>query len=293
MSQHLGLSELAQFAEGTLPEPRAERAREHIAQCRSCMAEYVDAVRYRAAWLADAEAFQLDGEFRELAGAKVRPGGASPGHRRRRRRARAIVFLAAAAGIVIGFATIRPSDPSPTLGFALDPAVLEATSRSSERGLVLPGAEHDADRVRPELRSGPSTTSSQLDEELRKAISRYEQGARDAGSGARVVAALLAGGEIETARDYARESLGRFPNAIPLLVFAADADYRANDLAGAEALLRRALHVAPHDPMVALDLGLVLRRLGRSAEARELLARAAGSRVASLAARASRELAAS
>jgi tetratricopeptide (TPR) repeat protein len=293
MNEHLELSELAQFADGTLPESRAARARAHITQCRSCMAGYADAVRYRAAWLADADAFRLDGEFRALANATHGAGGTSPGHRRRSGRTAGFALLAVAAGLVITFAVLRPSDPSPTLGFPLDPAVHEATSRSSERGLVLPGAEHDADRVRPELRSGPPATSRELDEELRKAIALYERGARDAGSGARVVAALLAGGEIETARDYAREALHRYPDAVPLLVFAADAEYRLNDLAAAEVLLRRALQRAPRDPMVALDLGLVLRRLGRDTEARGLFAGVVDSPVSALSARARRELAAS
>src|SRR5262249_10505830 len=63
---HIDLPVLAQCAEGALPEDAARSVRDHLAECRSCLAAYVDAVRYRAAWLADPQAFQLDAEDRAL-----------------------------------------------------------------------------------------------------------------------------------------------------------------------------------------------------------------------------------
>jgi putative zinc finger protein len=65
---HIELSTLAQCADGTLPEIEARTVREHLAECRSCLAAYVDAVRYRAAWLADSDAFRLEGSDRALVG---------------------------------------------------------------------------------------------------------------------------------------------------------------------------------------------------------------------------------
>jgi hypothetical protein len=41
-------------------EGEARTVRDHLAECRSCLAAYVDAVRYRAAWLIDPRAFRLD-----------------------------------------------------------------------------------------------------------------------------------------------------------------------------------------------------------------------------------------
>src|SRR5262245_46362235 len=66
VDEHIELSALAQLADGTLPEGEAQEAREHLGECRSCLAAYVDAVRYRAAWLADTQAFQLEGEDRSM-----------------------------------------------------------------------------------------------------------------------------------------------------------------------------------------------------------------------------------
>jgi tetratricopeptide (TPR) repeat protein len=255
------------------------------------MAAYVDAVRYRAAWLADADAFRLEGDFRGLARASSGSAEAARSATPRGRSRRAFAVLVSAALLAAIVAGLRPLGSASSMGFKLSPAVLEASAQSSARGLVLPGAEAYADRVRPELRSGPSAGSLALDRELKAAIEVYERGSRDPAAGARVVAALLANGEIEAAGDYAREGLRLHPDAVPLLVFGADARYRANDLAGAEALLRRAADRAPRDPLVALDLGLVLRQLGRSDEARRALQRASGTHVAPLSARARRELA--
>ncbi len=290
MNPHVELTELAQCADGTLSETRAARVREHLAECRSCMAAYADAVRYRAAWLADPGSFRLEGDDRRLAREESLAAWSADGTRRGRfplfrvALASAVVLMGAIVGL-------RAMNAAPTLGFKLSPAVLDAAARSSALGLVLPGAEDHADQFRPELRSGPPSSSLELDAEVKSAVGDYERGSRGPVSGARVVAALLATGEIDAARDYARECLRQHSTAVPLLVFAADAAFRANDVGGAEELLRRAAREAPRDPLVALDLGLVLRQQGRDAEARGLLSRAAEARVAPLAARARRELA--
>lgn len=290
MNAHPELADLAQCADGTLSETEAVRIRRHLTDCRSCTAAYADAVRYRAAWLADAEAFQLDWSDRRIARGALREGaGASQRWPRALRLGAAL--LASAVVAVFAVAAYQALNAAPTLGFRLNPAVLEAAGQSSARGLVLPGAEKHADRFRPELRAGPPSSSLELDREMKAAVGSYESGLQGPDASGRVVAALLAVGEIEAARGYAREGLRRYPTAVPLLVFGADADYRANDIRGAEELLRRAADRAPRDPLVALDLGLVLRRQGQEDEARRLLSRVADSRILPLAARARHELA--
>lgn len=291
MNTHEDLAALAQCADGTLSESDATRVRMHLAECRSCMAAYTDAVRYRAAWLADSEAFRLDREFRQLALDPARGGASAPAPMRRRPQSWAVALGFAAAALAVSIALIRPGNPRPSLGFTLGPAVSAAGARASARGLILPGAEAYADQIRPELRSGQDGSSLVLELEVKAAVDEYEHGTRGPEAAARAVAALLAAGEIEAARDYSRECLRRYPKAVPLLVFSADAGYRANDLGGAEELLRRARKIAPRDPIVALDLGLLLRERGRNAEAAQLLAEVAGDRLAPLAARARRELA--
>jgi len=285
---HVDHERLAELVDGTLPPWQASMVRFHLTECRSCMAAYADAVRYRAAWLADRPALASDDEA--LRWARSGPKFRSAADRTWVQSVKRVLPIAAAAAFVMWLAASQLAGGAPSLSFELRPAVRDAAERSSARGLVLPGVADGADRSRPELRSGQAATSPRLEREVRDAIERYERNGTNADAGAGVVAALLATGEIDAAREYARECLRRFPGHVPLLVFASDASYRSSDLPRAEELLREAARRAPHDPVVTLDLALVLRQTGRDREARELLMRVTKSRLPSLAARASREL---
>src|SRR5262245_38753151 len=74
-ASHIGLEDLALLAEGRLKPEQAARLHEHLAECRQCTAAYADAVRYRAVWLAESEAFVPP---RELIGAGVAVGPGEP-----------------------------------------------------------------------------------------------------------------------------------------------------------------------------------------------------------------------
>ena len=287
---HIDPLDLAQCADGTLPEEEARSVRDHLAECRSCMAAYVDAVRYRAAWLADTNSFRLEGADRSMLGTAgpVEPVGTKPSGRPPALGALALVG-AVAVFIVVSVQFMGPSG-TPTLGFQLDRATLEATAWSTAGGLVLPGTEARAADPPPDRRSGAGSSSLELEAELKTVIDAYEAGGRDAESSARVVASLLANGDVTAANDYGREALQTHPDDVRLLVFAASARIRSNDLPEAEQLLRRAIRRAPRDPIVALDLGMVLCAQGRGAEAKRWFERAAASKVAPIAARARREL---
>jgi len=288
-SPHLEAELLAQLAEGTLDEPEATAARQHLAECRSCLASYADAVRYRAAWLADPEQFRLEGSEARIA-RSLFPGSATPARSAKRPLAPRLALAGVAAALLVSIwipFSNRTRDP----GVALDPVVARALSQSSAQGLVLPGAEQWAAAPRPENRSGTESTSLALERETREAVAAYEREAGDLAACSRLVAALLAGGEVETASDYVNEGLRSHPDAVPLLIYAAEARLRMNQLPEAEQLLRRAERKAPADPLVALDLGLVLRLSGRTDEAHASLERAARSRHAQIALRAQRELA--
>jgi tetratricopeptide (TPR) repeat protein len=287
---HIGLSALAQCADGTLPEDEARTVREHLAKCRSCLAAYVDAVRYRAAWLVDSQAFRLEGGDRALAGLPRSADRSAAESRRSPGAFRRIALVASVAALVAVSVRIAHGPDAPSLAFRLDPATLDATVRSAAGGLVLPGAAAHADGTLPERRSGPASSTLELEAEVRAAIASYEGGSRGPDAAARLVAALLADGDVAAANDYAREALQAYPDHVPLLVFAAAAKTRANDLPGAERLLRRASRRAPRDPVVALDLGMLLCRSGNGADPRRWLEQAAASRAAHVAARARREL---
>jgi tetratricopeptide (TPR) repeat protein len=290
VDEHIELSALAQLADGTLPEGEARVAREHLGECRSCFAAYVDAVRYRAAWLADSQAFHLEGEDRSLVEPDRREGRSKERGRGGGGKIPRFAPLASIAALLAVLILVRAHTAAPTLGFRLPPATLEASARSAADGLVVPGADLHADGPRLEQRSGATQRSLELEAELKAATDAYEAGSRSPTASARLIAAFLADGDIAAANDFSREALRVHPNDVPLLVFAAVASSRANHMDEAEKLLRSAIRRAPNDPIVALDLGMVLCRQGRVDEARKWLKRAAASKVAPLAARAQREL---
>lgn len=289
MSVHPDPESLAELAEGTLERDAARALREHLAACRPCTAAYVDAVRYRAAWLARPELFARAPEAARrvlaLRRARRRERWPHPGR----------VVAAVAAGLVIAFAaalTIELAGRAPMTHLALTPAVLAASERSSSLGLVLPGGERLADRPAPAYRAGFERPRADLEREVDGLVEHYERGDRSPAQAARVIEGLLAIDDLEAARAYAREALRNLPDDVTLLACAAVASYRSNDLAGAEQSLRRAQARAPGDPVVSLDLGLVLRARGSTRESAALLARAARGPSAPVAARAARELSA-
>jgi hypothetical protein len=198
--------------------------------------------------------------------------------------------MAAALAIVAGIVWLSSAHRAPTLGFTLPSAVRAASEWSSSRGLVLPGGERLADQPAPGLRSGDAELPPGLEREVDSLIAVYERGIRTSDVAVQVVQGLLALGDLGAARNYAREGLGRWSGDVALLTSAADVNYRASDLRAAEGLLRDALERAPRDPLVALDLALVLRQQGDVKESTALLARAARGSSPPVAARARREL---
>lgn len=283
MNAHPDLETLAELADGSLAPTSALELRVHLARCRSCAAAYVDAVRYRAAWLARPELFAArdpDGARADVVAGRRVPGWSG-----------VATAAAAAAVIVVGTLRVVSGAQAPTLRFPLTPAVLAASERSSSRGLVLPGGERLADRPAPTYRSGFEAPSVALEHEVDALLARYERGDRSAPAATRVVAGLLAIDDLEAARVYADEALQQSPRDVALLTCVADVHYRDNDLPSAEQLLRTAIARAPRDPIVDLDLALVLRARGELAESRALLQRASNSASAPIAARAQHELA--
>src|SRR5262245_23071624 len=87
--RHPREEDLAALADGRLGAGEAEPLRRHLAACRSCLAAYSDAVRYRAGWLTSPRAFEpsrglvdrgMDvarnaGAARGAASVRVGPGG--------------------------------------------------------------------------------------------------------------------------------------------------------------------------------------------------------------------------
>lgn len=291
MNPHVDLETLAALAEGALGPDEAAAVHSHLATCRSCTAAYADAVRYRAAWLAKPGAFAPStAEARALARSVGRALGLPAPPPRRRAMPAWLAAAAVLAVVFTGASWLAWDRRPPAAGLELPPSVRAATEVASSRGLVLPGGERLAGRPAPEMRSGSGEVTPELEQQASALQQSYESGRRSADDTAVLVAALLAVSDVDGARTYAREGRRNHPRDVRLMLLNAAALQRDNDVAGAEAQLREAHRRAGGDPVVALDLALVLRQRGQAEEARELLQRVARSRVAPLAERAKREL---
>jgi len=291
---HVNLEDLARLADGTMEPREATALHEHLARCRSCTAAYAEAVRYRAAWLANPSAFR---PTRALVDAGLRsrsqdtsiehPVRTAPSSRVRRNRwiaAGAMITLVAAVAIVVGVVRMDRRIASPDLPAPIR-AALEA---SSARGLVLPGGERGAIRASPIDRSGGTGAVS---EPVKQAIEAYERGLRTSEQTYVVGAGLLAGGQLDAARGYVEEGLQHHPNDVPLLVLSADVAYRASELPSAERALRQALATRPRNAVVSIDLAIVLAESGHTQEAERLFRNVARGSAEPLAERARQELA--
>jgi len=287
--KHLTGEQLGELVEGTLTRERAAAYHLHLADCAGCAAAWADAVRYRAAWLRQPGQFGL---AKGVAAHLARDSG--PSARPSRTPATLRLWLPAArvatAVVAVGAWALHPWRATPTLGFDLPPAVRASIESSSARELVLPGGERHADRAAPGKRSGAISGSLGLTHEVAELTARYEGGERSADGTTRLVAALLACGDLEAANAYAREGLRAYPADVRLLVLMAELRYRASDLVDAERHLRTAARIAPGDPVVGLDLALVVSERGDAAEARKWFERVAASGPPPLAARARQEL---
>jgi tetratricopeptide (TPR) repeat protein len=294
VSRHLSVDEIAVLAEGEIGARERDAALGHLATCRSCMAVYADAVRYRAAWLARPDLFRTPETLVRFALEALRRDDAPPTRRTRPPASIAPMVAVAAAFVIIAglgfgwglFGRGRAGDKE------LPAPIRAALETSSATGLVIPGGERGADTPPPELRSGDAVAPPDLATAVEQARTRYESGHRAPEDGYAVAAGLLALGQLDAARGYSDEARRRAPEDFRLHVLAANIAYRSSDLAAAERELRSALEIRHGDPVASLDLGLVLAEQGQRDAAIDVLTTLAPGGSDPLSTRARRELAA-
>lgn len=253
---HLSVDHLAALAEGGVRSEEASVTR-HLARCRSCMAAYADAVRYRAAWLASPGLFETP---------PVRPTPTARAWQVKAARpllAAGLLMLFGWGGyLVLPRPQAVPGNPQPIA------SVLE---QASSLGLVYPGGEAGAAPTGAPYRSGAIVRDG-AQRVLDSLLACYERTPpRSSADLYLFSSALAAGGRMDLARDYVAEAREARPGDPRFLVLAAIIARHDEDHAEAEALLREARQLAPRDLTVALDLGIVLAEKGARAEAESLL----------------------
>lgn len=267
-NDHLDPNDLAALAEGvTLADAPALQC--HLAQCRSCLAAYAEAVR-----VAHTRALR-PGDFAvppDLLGVALAAG------RRPRTpvRARPLRWRPAAAALVavgaIALAVIMLQGPQGgRLGRDDIAMISQLVADQSVTGPLLPGVvTAEGLATAPVYRSG-ATGVPQLERVLREAARGQGSSPRNARQAYWLSAGHLAVGQVGTAADLVRLARQSFPQDQPLLVLEGITAYRASELGRAESLLREALRRDPADAVARFDLAVVLVDAGRGWEARQLI----------------------
>jgi hypothetical protein len=265
---HLSPEEIARLAEGQTPPESAEPLLHHLSRCRSCMAAYVEAVRYRAAWLAAPEAFKPPEEL-VAAGVRVRFPPPTPGRTNSRWRR----WIPAAAGLLVVAFGARWAWLAANAPIEMSREVRARLAAESTSGLLLPGVRTLNTDVGPPTRGAESTdgavpSSDSLNAQFGRLKTEYRAGSSTAREAYRFCATQLAASGPNTASASVAEALRDSPDDRDLHVLGAAIAFRQDDLAGAEHLLRQVLERDAGDALVRLDLALVRQARGDTAGVR-------------------------
>ena len=272
--QHVEYEEIARLAEGRVSPEQAEPMLAHFSQCRSCMAAYTEAVRYRAAWLAKREAFEPPRDMLER-GRAVLSG--APHHRPALPR-RVFQVAAPVAAVLLVLVIIGRLGRQPTeAGQGLPPPVAQALAkRTLEGGLFVPGTEAVRVDAPDTLRSSPDLTvlvTKDLEDSLHAVYTQARAGRPRERAGFCFASALTARGSEREALEVVQRLLKDDPRNCACMSLAANLEYGRSQLDLAERHLSTALAAGCRDDVTQMNLGIVKLTRGDTAEARGIFER--------------------
>jgi hypothetical protein len=140
--------------------------------------------------------------------------------------------------------------------------------------VVLPGGEPYVGAGGRVFRSPNNGSERRLAPSLKTLVEEFLAGSRSPDVAYWLVAGYLASGDLRTASVYVATARERFPRDPRLQILDAAAAYFRRDYERSESLLRGVIGSGVRDPLAGiaeLDLALVLRDEGKTAEARQLL----------------------
>jgi hypothetical protein len=302
---HPDIESLGRLVDGRAKPQEATALRTHLARCRGCMALYAEVVRIRADTLASHIDLQVSPELIALGKSLGPRTGRSTAARRgpmlrhgARRRiptlrlgATTIVVVLLAAGLNWLGRGARPpgGDPPP----AVVASVRAAIAAASCRGLVFPHVDGLPDSATGNYRGGDASAALQLGEAVEQLVAARERRPDSPAVTYWLAAGMLAQNRLDGARLALAERRQRFPRDESLAILEAILAHREGKPRAAAALLRLILTRHPDSGLARLNLALVQRELGRTAEATALFRLVRDSCPGTpLAQRATRELAA-
>lgn len=283
---HISEEDLALLIEGKLAPHRALPLREHIAGCKVCYQDFIDAMRMRMEWLANAGAMSVPAEVREAGrsvrlseerrSAEAQDAAREPtaGPASRFGRTRLLRFAAgsggtlAVAAVVLWLVLAPWSQRSP--GLLEYPELLEEIRHDSSQGMVIPGGEAAADVNLP-VERGIGLVTESIFKTLSELTMRFAEGDRSADMYYFLSAGFLVTDQLGLARIYAERGSTNYPEDPRLAGLQAIVAYRESQTAESESILRRLVETDPGDLLAALNLGILLSEERRMKEARTLL----------------------
>jgi hypothetical protein len=282
IGSHPDIESLGRLVDGRAEPQEAAALRTHLARCRGCMALYAEVVRIRADTLAGHIDLQVSPGLialgKSLGPRTGRSTAARPGlpvRRSARRRLPtlklgvtmfAVVLLAAGLNR-LGHET-RPAraDPPPDVVASVRTAIAAA----SYRGLVFPHVDGLPDSATSNYRGDAAGTAPQLGEAVERLVAARERRPDSPAVTYWLAAGMLAQNRLDGARLALAERRQRFPRDESLAILEAILAHREGKPRAAAALLRLVLARHPDSGLARLDLALVQRELGQTAEAAAL-----------------------
>ncbi len=244
MNEHLTEDEIGRFIEKSCGEIDAARIYVHLCSCKDCFADYQFAARWRGVWVTDQNAFRSSGET-TAAGEALASRKTGPTGRWRRfaaavtKRRRPILAFAPAgiAVLAVGWLWLRnDSDSLPQK--VIEPiraAAIEFTNRGE---VAIPGVEKSIDTDATPYRANYVAGNDSLAESLDYLVKKFSGGEIPRKASRWLITGFLAAGQLDRAKDYARDALELYPGDKDIATLAALAAYRRGDLDESERLLR-------------------------------------------------------
>ena len=285
MNPHLTEEEIILLTEQACERHVAEKFYEHLHQCQKCLDDFQ--------YMARSRMIENTSDFPEqslvelgmaaVAVTRAEENTQSLGTRSSRRKwsyryaTIAAAVLMVTAAVWIGFSGPPAAGP----GADITGPIFEAMTVASNRSLaVIPGTEHSITTTARTYRSGFVATDEAMSKALLYLSKRYEEGETSRDVVYWLLAGFLSTGQINGARNVARNGLLWYPEDVEIVTLSALAAFFDGEVDEADRLLRSVVEKEPAFEAAAVNLGIVLMEKGDQAGAEEVLARVAGRRPA-------------
>lgn len=271
---HVSADDIGGLIEGRFGESDRTRMLAHFRECDRCLDLYYETVNFRALFGSapvEEKPHAIPNMPRPIV---TKPTSAFPFGRWRGKTNRVFAVSASAIVLIVVGYLFGSVDRFST--GQLDASMLAPVRGAVETAtmwgpIVLPGGERLIDGKGSVYRSGFVPVDDELETSLKYLYDEYRDGRGSSDVAYWLSAGYLSTGQIDAARDVCAEARETDPDDLRLMLIDGIIAYLDRDVVRSESLLRFALKKHPDDPVVGINLAIVLGNHGDAAEAREIL----------------------